>query len=484
MKSSDSRKGFEENWEMAFRNATKKPPDAVWEKIDTELTGTEVLGYKKRIVFFKWLAAASVLLALGMGFYSFYYGRGNSGVVLDSSSPVAQTYSSDTTNGTGIKSNNLISDNNQKGEISDSNGEESLPQHGALNDAKETKKTIDVSDSPLVAVLSDDKSDMSGIEYDEAMADRENEVNGPDVVSQAHLLALPEQIVSISGLFGIEKPDLLVDYMYRRPVVPVDINKKEKNQPMQLYAGLSFSAGMFDPNFEGGSPENFNGADLAIFSNYSARALNTVNVADNAVISNESYQPDISYSYGINMGARVVGRWVLRGGISYIKANTIANSSAYYQNNSNNDKFPVLKSVNYQNDGVVEIRQTENIQFANTFEFASIPIKAGYVVVDKKINLTVLGGISTEFFLKNTITQKENLTNVYENDNGAESPYRPVYFNGSLSTALGYTIDNHYHFSLEPGYRMALNSFTKDSFILVGRPDAFYLNIGFSYWFK
>ncbi len=488
MKSSNNRQWFEAYWEKAFRNASKKPPDAVWDKINAELAGSEISGYKKRIVFFKWLAAASVLLAVGMGFYSLYYDRNN----LNSESPVVQTNIADDTDKTDSKASTFQSEDNRKSRTEDLAGKEVLSQHDiALNATEMTKGNTGISDVPMNAELLSEKPNNTSSRYvaenDVAIAHNRN--NRSDAYDQAtmpgsHMTALPESIATIWVSSSMKKPDLPVDYMYKRPVVPVNFKNKKKKQPLQLYAGLNFSTGMFDPNFEGGSPESFNNADLAMFSSYSARTLNTVNVADDAVISNESYLPDISYSYGINMGARVAGRWVLRGGVSYIKANTIANTSAYYQDNSNNEKYPVLKSVNYQNDGVVEIRQTEGLQFDNTFEFASVPIKAGYIVLDKKLNLTLFGGVSSEFFLKNTITQKNDLTNVYENDRGSESPYRPVYFNGSLSTALGYTIAGHYRLSVEPGYRMALSSFTKDSFVLTGRPDAFYLNFGLSYWFK
>ncbi len=491
MKSSGNKQWFEAYWEKAFRNASKKPPDAVWANINAELAGSEISGYKKRIVFFKWLAAASVLLAVGMGFYGLYYDKGILDETFKGESPVAQTLTSDATNEGESKMSTLQSENDSKVGTEDFAGNEAFSQHDvALNTTKVAEGNTDESDVPVKDVLSSNESNNTSnihdAKYDVAPL-LTNNGNGAEEHKEAHsshLMDLPGPIASIWFSSGMEKPDLPVDYMYRRPVVPVNLKNKKKEQPVQLYAGLNFSAGMFDPNFEGGGAETFNSADLAMSSDYSARTLNTANVADDAVISNESYQPDISYSYGINMGARIAGRWVLRGGVSYIKANTIANSSAYYQDNSNNEKYPVLKSVNYQNDGVVEIRQTEDLQFDNTYEFASVPIKAGYIVMDRKLNLTVFGGVSSEFFLKNTITQKNDITNVYENDRGSESPYRPVYFNGSLSTALGYTIAGHYRLSVEPGYRMALSSFTKDSFVLTGRPDAFYLNVGFSYWFR
>lgn len=492
MKNLSDRGRFEEHWEKAFRNARKKPPDAVWDRINSELTRSELTGYKKRLLFFKWLAAASVLLALGMGFYSLYFTGDRTEGTLKDGSPFVQGPKSGEQQMRVPETGMLQKHDGQK----DKDMQFRAERQSAIDNqvGRASRGAAEVAGANTAASERPVNNQASNAKaFVPALADRVRaESHGKEseridrLSSGANTpgVGYPDQVQTIGVSFVIETPVLPIAYMYRRPVVPVNLKSGKREVPPQLYAGLSFSTGIFDPKFEGGRVESLSSADLALYSSMTARTSNAGNMAENTAISNESYQPDVSYAFGVNMGVRVAGRWVVRGGLGYVKANTIASTTAYIQDNANNEKFPVLKSINYQRDGVLEIRQTEVTQYANTFEFASIPVKAGYIVLDKKIDLILFGGVSSEFFIKNTINQKDNLTNTYQSSPGDDSPYRSVYFNGSLSTALGYTVADHYRLSLEPGYRMALNSFTKDSFVLTGKPDAFYVNFGISYRFK
>jgi hypothetical protein len=49
---------------------------------------------------------------------------------------------------------------------------------------------------------------------------------------------------------------------------------------------------------------------------------------------------------------------------------------------------------------------------------------------------------------------------------------------------LGYSFAKNYSITLEPSYRMAINSFTKDSFYLDSYPSSFMLSFGVAYNFR
>lgn len=66
MKSSENRK-FEEAWKEAFADTEGNVSDSVWNNIDSQLARAESGEMKKRVVFYKWLAAASVVFALMVG---------------------------------------------------------------------------------------------------------------------------------------------------------------------------------------------------------------------------------------------------------------------------------------------------------------------------------------------------------------------------------------------------------------------------------
>ncbi len=494
MKKLSDKESFEKHWKTAFRDAAKKPPDAVWDKINAELTGMEVSGYKKRLMIFKWLAAASVLLAVGLGFYTFYLHNGLQEGSLSDKQPVKNAPA--LSDGRPEASEIAVADINENKKIPEKTirGRSETEQDYKDFNRKEAGKENKTANIDNKTGVQANLRQITGRPSNNIVAlavPGGNEVRGSDVaplnatLEESQRVFTPGSLKPLALNLQMEKPALPVAYMYKRPVFPVRFKEKKAEQPVQFYAGLNFSTGRFNANYaNGGEKIPAMNAELAVYSEANARVMNNMAIPDNTDISSESYQPAFSYTYGLNMGAKVARRWVIRSGVSYIKANTIANASAYIQDHSNNEKYPILKAANYQRDGVVEIHQAENIQYENVFEFASVPLKAGYILLDKKLDLILFGGVSSDFFIKNTITQEDNLTNVVENSPGSSSPYKNVYFNGSLSTALGYTIAEHYRISFEPGYRMALNAFTKDSFILTGKPDAFYVNFGVSYRFK
>ena len=489
MKKLSDKGSFEKHWEDAFRNAEKKPPDAVWDKINAELTGMEISGYKKRLFLFKWLAAASVMLALGLGFYSLYLHKGLTGSTENS---MADTELSPGTMD-GSEEMRAVAPGNTAGEKVTGKSPAGRDDGSVSGNERSGTRNLTYGMQPAGPATGpvrsrDNQSFGAGGNASgkwRAVAGRASVKNGEQAVRAAAFPYLV-QMHPLTLSFPDEKPALPVAFMYRRPVVPVNFKTKGRGrQPVQFYAGLNFSTGRFNPNYEvGEDAASLSSADLAVYSRSSARVSAGMNTLENTEVARESYQPDLSYSYGLNMGAKLAKRWILRGGLNYVKANSLANTTAYIQDHKNDERYPVLKAVNYESDGVVEIRQTESTAYKNAFEFASVPLKAGYIIVDKKLDLVLFGGVSSEFFLKNTITSEDNQTNSVTNVPGSDSPYKTVHFNGLLSTALGYTIAGHYRLSLEPGYRMALNAFTKESFILTGKPDAFYINFGVSYRFK
>ena len=68
---------FENRWMEVFDSAEIRPSDHVWHKINASLANREASGFKKRLLFFKLLAAASLVFAIGIGFYSVFTNMNN-----------------------------------------------------------------------------------------------------------------------------------------------------------------------------------------------------------------------------------------------------------------------------------------------------------------------------------------------------------------------------------------------------------------------
>ena len=67
-----NRSAFEEEWSNSFEDAEKAPSEAVWDKVELALVNSANGSFKKRLLFFKLLTAASVAFALSIGGIAVY----------------------------------------------------------------------------------------------------------------------------------------------------------------------------------------------------------------------------------------------------------------------------------------------------------------------------------------------------------------------------------------------------------------------------
>lgn len=67
----DHRDDFDKSWAEAFDGAEMTPPDAVWMKLDAQLAQQEANKSRRAMIWYRWVAAASLLLLMGLGTYVF-----------------------------------------------------------------------------------------------------------------------------------------------------------------------------------------------------------------------------------------------------------------------------------------------------------------------------------------------------------------------------------------------------------------------------
>ena len=73
MEEYNDKHGFEEEWAEAFSDAELAPADHVWSKVEASVASNQSDKIKKSLLFFKFLAAASVAFALSVGGAGWYF---------------------------------------------------------------------------------------------------------------------------------------------------------------------------------------------------------------------------------------------------------------------------------------------------------------------------------------------------------------------------------------------------------------------------
>ncbi len=270
-----------------------------------------------------------------------------------------------------------------------------------------------------------------------------------------------EKLMAELESFAFGEPDLAMVPWYAYDPA---LNKKSATK--KLWAGIGMDGGSYNPS---GNVIHDSSPQLASsFEDYSS--------------SLTSFLPEIgaeengrALNIGLNFGAQVAPRWIVQSGLVFIDRST-TNTSNVVQSNGNS-----LRAVNSLN----ELSSQEDLSVSNsTFEinnsyrFISVPVQAGYLLLDRKFDITLLGGVSNDLFLRKRVDGEAAGLQEYNVDSGI----RRYNITGLIGTEFGYQLGESYIISLSPQIRQSINSLNTSGESL--RPTFFELGFRFKYLLK
>lgn len=461
---------FERNWKNRFEDAEAEPSRDLWTGIEASIANAEVARFKRGMAFYKWVAAAGVvLMACLIGYYLTFSPDTNSKLASDQQSKVDQLEIRDET-----EVSSGVTPKGRQTDLSTNKGTEKQEgKKSAAEEATPDKKSI--SDEPTSATSGSSQSTLTTLHHNDS--DRKpEELAGlsptwgaqhsesgytTDRSNQESLAALSgkEEIV----LTTIEEPPL-PESLIGVIVYPEDV----KPDRPKLWAGLNMGSGYFDPNYRGQSDTQQSSA-FQPGGNRSAQ---------------EEHSSGLSMSFGMEMGMRLSGRWQLSGGLQYLNNNVQSTTDLVL------DNTPVLNSTVESLD-LAERYSDGNVSYAymptdldNSFQFLSVPVQAGYLLLDSRVKVLVNAGIASDFFLKNRISAVDQPLESVTINAGSGAPYRSVYFNGLVGAQASYEFLPRYVVTLEPRYKVALSDFTRPEVSYSSMPSSFGVGVGIKYVFK
>lgn len=520
---------FEKDWQKAFDQAEMPVENDIWSNIDAQLANKDAEKYKRKIVFYKWVAAASIVFAITLSYFSYNINMsGPSLVTTDdlTTPPIAlkaieeNTLPSATLDGNDQKEvvADVLNDqsslqkangdnattNNALAQISTKDSDATGPTENNVDIVTEERK---VSQEPLMAKsIEEVSSTISGGTLINSSDKDEKQTASMDInaIADAQYTAPAEAKILDYSAFEdntevanttfldtkIGKPyDLqyhaqLLDppYIYAIPGIGMERAHKNNNERKILWAGLNIGSGMFDPNFENGS--NYQPKTSPALSQTYAQGRESM---PQDASFKENTNAGITYSLGVNFGIRLTPKWVVQSGIQYAHKSASTSSTTYLRNNVDTKTKPTYlgqESNAMTNNSASTATFAQEYDLLNSFEFASIPLKAGYLLIDRKVGLMLTAGIGADIFLSNTISESNNKLDEVKMEAGNDSPFRDVNFNGLLGAEIFYQISRQYHLTLEPNYSMALNPFTKAGETFKSSPQTFGITAGLKYYWK
>lgn len=489
------RQKFEESLKKTFDQARFTPSDKVWTNIELDLERLERGKMKKRLTFFKFLAAASVIFALGIaaaGVYLFTADRSGNTELAARQDQITSSPQKD----------------EQAPHTPSSGEQEPLTDNQASSPAAQIEAEVrddgsvasrQSATAPATESAADPRAGVSlptEVVTGVAAALRESQARtGADVPEDINLLTAPlatttnnrAGVVDYSKqqLPPLVKPRKVVPHFPKTEPDQIDLllasiemeerasREKKKFDDEKVWTSVGFSTGTFSNHNPGGTSSVMN-----------TMAMNTNFMSANTTLVNETQASGVSYSVGVNVGGRIAPRWVLQGGINYMTQNAAFTSDAVVTEDYQNFKAAYSAEITKAADASARVVQTAPYGVTNNMEYLSIPMQAGYIVVNRSFGLQINGGVSTDLFIQNTLEPQSGSLDKVTNGRGSDSPYRPVNFSGLVGTEFSYRFSDHYRLSVNPGIRYPFSSIYKSDVGLSVTPVTFDVGIRFKYIFQ
>lgn len=443
---------FEESWRKALADGAIDPSPSVWSNIELDLMQAEGDTMKRKVVLYKWVAAASVFLVVFLGGAFYYNTKTYDKQIATTSKP----------NGEVSSQNDSVKPENDQGNLAISDDEAESRQ------TKEDRKQIKDDGRPTEFDATLSLATVLDVPKERFAAQEEKPIV---VVSSSR--SASEPITSIN-LFE-EVPAIvhgkIVLPRLGLPAMPAAFmnSSKKSKQSEDLWASVGFAAGSYNP----GTPSrnsSFQASPLAT----SVADLNNVGYSDPSSIGT-------AYSAGFAMSKRVFSRWVLQSGVNYI-SQSIGYTSNYVSSSTNNQSKAFV--AEYANTSSLAVTLTNPYEINSEINVVSLPIQTGYLIIDKKIGWQMNTGVAADFFVRNTLTDESGNLDRLSQGSGEDSPYRAVSWAGLLGTELSYKVAKQYRVSVVPSMRYSMNSVLKSTSANSSNPLVMDIGFRFRYIFK
>lgn len=479
------REKFEESWRKSFEKAELSPSDTVWTNVELNLEKASGGDLKRRLMFYQMLAAASVVFAMAIGgvgyYYSFHAGEGSRNTIALQDGAGKET---ELSNPYSTKSEE---EESPSGRTEEPGKADQPPLASNAEDAPLENRTAEI----LRPRPFDGRTEI----LEERIPQSTEQFH--DLRRNESRLAFLPAGVDNKKLTPIYAPrEVVVDFKrHQQTVDPVaammarlaaheremqdeeDARDKGVNTNENLWTSVGFAAGSFNA-LQGLAPASASGPA-------------TMTMAAAPIVDQEASATGYSYSMGVNIGTKLSRRWVLQGGVNYLThaSEYVANSVVMDgPSNYQQQKFRAVSTTELMASGAEEFSDklvySAPYNVNNNMRYLSVPLQAGYLLVDKTFGLQLNAGVATDLFLQNTISGDSDQLAKTSQSMGSDSPYRTVNLSGLVGTEFSYRFGDHYRLSLNPGLRYPLNTIYKSELGVQSTPLTFDVGLRFRYIFK
>ncbi len=505
------RKNIDKLFQEKFKDFEVEPSEIVWQNIEERLKEKK----KRRIIPFWWkLTGVAAIIFLGIGVTNQYWysksnlenavvienpsnknSKGNSkketivplkteAIVLSeksNSNPEKTFVSNENSNETSTKtSQNVISyseKRNEKKNAKTSNSWVKTIQSDSQIVLKTTEKATEEINNSISTQNLNQKNEKTIVQNEkDILKINLNEKSNIEEVSKNNSHETTPLVVKTEDKNNIKKTDSTAIATVVSNAMEELLNEKENNLVIKepelnrwqitpnfapIYFGSTSNGSPIDSTFAGNSKDYNNSLGYGLGVSYAVNKKIKIRTGINKV----------SLSYKTNNVAFYMG----------LESNSIENINLASESQNmiilNKTPSPVTTAIN----GIaVADFQTETFQgnLDQKMGYLEIPLELTYAVIDKKIGVNIIGGISTLFLNENEILMlsSNSISNVGEANN-----LRKIHYSTNVGLGLKYNFLKDFQANFEPMFKYQINTFTKEDGGF--KPYFFGLYSGVSYTF-
>ncbi len=460
---------IDEYFKEGLGNLNLIPPADVWKNIEKELDRKRRIG----IITLWSCLAAGLAIFVGVGGYYFYNNKQSNQIVAQVGK-INETHNSKVNEHVVDSSSKLAS--TQKASVTAVFVEkriissETEPIFGMIDSTNETnllatsEKTVFTTDKPNHFILAGGG---------DANSDSMNNLNGKEIVSlltpksilfsesPSIKLVIPEIVsknnstilLSYSDLITPELPkfnhwsiegQVAPQYSYRN-IPRVAGSSPSKKQFNSQEEGLVAYAGGIKISYETTSRLSF---QIGVVYSVIGQTLKDVYAIAQPYAVNTSILEGGSSKVGNNSLGTIPKQGPSSESIIYVKS-----ALADVVNNS------LLLNNSYDKTNVINA-STSDVRIVQQQKYIEIPLLARYILFDKKIGIHVVGGISTNVLVDNSVLVKSGSST---NNIGETGNLRFLNYNSNLGLGFNYKLWEKTTLTLEPTFKYYLNSISDKS---------------------
>ncbi len=189
-----------------------------------------------------------------------------------------------------------------------------------------------------------------------------------------------------------------------------------------------------------------------------------------AKLNSNSKTYENSMSYGVGLQYNLTKKLAIRAGINKLDLDYATNDVAFLENTQNVESLVAISTENNIEfvgeglnsfDGFTLASNTVNKgTLRQEFGYYEIPFELSYAVIDKKIKVNVITGLSTLFLDKNNVSLKSQK---YDVAMGEANNVNKVNFSGNLGLGINYNLYKSFYLNLDSILKYQLNTFNANS---------------------